>query len=128
MTTGVGPMSATRSAEFLQIRKSYPNWMDYAGYASMHAACLGAFWTGVTSQALLLCAVTYASRMFGLMAGYHRYFSHRAFKTSRAFQFFLALLGTLGVQKGVLWWASHHRHHHRYSDMPVDVHSPLHRS
>jgi stearoyl-CoA desaturase (delta-9 desaturase) len=66
--------------------------------------------------------------MFGLMAGYHRYFSHRSFKTSRPFQFFLALLGTLGYQKGPLWWASHHRFHHRYSDTYLDYHSPIQRS
>ena len=62
--------------------------------------------------------------MFGITAGFHRYFSHRAFRTGRAFQFVLALLGTLSVQKGVLWWAAHHRDHHRYSDGEKDVHSP----
>jgi stearoyl-CoA desaturase (delta-9 desaturase) len=61
--------------------------------------------------------------MFGLTAGFHRYFSHRSFKTSRPFQFALALLGTLAVQKGPLWWAAHHRAHHKYSDTPLDVHS-----
>jgi stearoyl-CoA desaturase (delta-9 desaturase) len=65
--------------------------------------------------------------MFGLMAGYHRYFAHRSFKTSRAFQFLLGLLGTLGYQKGPLWWASHHRYHHRYSDTYLDYHSPIQR-
>jgi stearoyl-CoA desaturase (Delta-9 desaturase) len=76
---------------------------------------------------LLLAAGLYTLRMFGLTAGYHRYFSHRSFKTSRAFQLVLALLGTLSVQKGVLWWAAHHRDHHRYSDTPDDIHSPLER-
>lgn len=106
----------------------YPNVLDYAGYIGFHLACLGAFWTGVTWRDVALCAVSYFVRMFGLMAGYHRYFAHRSFKTSRAFQFLLALLGTLGVQKGVLWWASTHRHHHRYSDTEHDLHSPIHRS
>jgi stearoyl-CoA desaturase (delta-9 desaturase) len=63
-------------------------------------------------------------RMFGITAGYHRYFSHRAYKTSRWFQFLLALLGTTATQKGVLWWAAHHRDHHKYSDEPKDIHSP----
>jgi stearoyl-CoA desaturase (delta-9 desaturase) len=62
--------------------------------------------------------------MFGVTAGYHRYFSHRSFKTSRVFQFLLAFLAMTSAQKGVLWWAAHHRHHHRYSDQAPDVHSP----
>ncbi len=106
----------------------YPNSLDYIAYAAMHLACLGAFWTGFTWRDVVLCLVCYGARMFGLMAGYHRYFAHRAFKTSRTVQFLLALLGTLGVQKGVLWWASVHRHHHRYSDTEHDLHSPIHRS
>ncbi len=56
--------------------------------------------------------------------GYHRYFSHRSFKTSRAFQFVMALMATSSTQKGVLWWAANHRHHHRYSDTEDDLHSP----
>jgi stearoyl-CoA desaturase (delta-9 desaturase) len=65
----------------------------------------------------------YAVRMFGLTAGYHRYFSHRSYRTSRVFQFLLALLGSTATQKGVLWWAAHHRAHHKYSDTPRDIHS-----
>lgn len=106
----------------------YPNALDYLGYIAFHLVCLAAFWTGVTWRDLALCAVCYSTRMFGLMAGYHRYFAHRSFRTSRAVQFLLALLGTLGVQKGVLWWASTHRHHHRYSDTEFDLHSPVQRS
>jgi stearoyl-CoA desaturase (delta-9 desaturase) len=63
-------------------------------------------------------------RMFAITAGYHRYFAHRTFKTSRAFQLVLALLAMASAQRGVLWWASHHRNHHRYSDTPEDIHSP----
>jgi stearoyl-CoA desaturase (delta-9 desaturase) len=63
--------------------------------------------------------------MFGITGGYHRYFSHRSYKTSRFFQFCLAWLGCSALQKGPLWWASHHRNHHRFSDTPDDPHSPL---
>jgi stearoyl-CoA desaturase (delta-9 desaturase) len=73
---------------------------------------------------ILLCFGFYYLRMFGITAGYHRYFAHRAFRTGRAFQFLLALTGTLSVQKGVLWWAAHHRTHHKYSDQAGDIHSP----
>src|SRR4029078_5295809 len=63
-------------------------------------------------------------RMWAITAGYHRYFSHRSFKTSRAFQLVLAILGTSAMQNGPLWWASWHRRHHRFSDTPQDAHSP----
>ena len=65
--------------------------------------------------------------MFAITAGFHRYFSHRTYALSRVPQFLLAVLGQTAAQKGVLWWASNHRHHHRYSDRPEDVHSPIQR-
>lgn len=105
----------------------FPVYLDYIGYFGMHLTCVGAFFTGVKWSDLALCFSLYFVRMFGLMAGYHRYFSHRSFKTSRTFQFLLGLLGTLGYQKGPLWWASHHRYHHRYSDTYLDYHSPIQR-
>jgi stearoyl-CoA desaturase (Delta-9 desaturase) len=94
-------------------------------FVFMHLACFAAFWTGVSVPAVILCVTLYAVRMFGLTAGYHRYFSHRTYKTSRVFQFLLALLATLATQKGVLWWAAHHRRHHKYTDKEGDVHSPV---
>jgi len=71
-----------------------------------------------------MAALSYAIRMFAITGGYHRYFAHRSFKTSRVFQFLLALLGTSATQKGPLWWAAAHRKHHKYSDTPLDLHSP----
>lgn len=94
---------------------------------AMHLAVGLAFVTGVSWHYLLIALVSYYVRMFGVTAGYHRYFAHRAFKTGRVFQFLLAVLAQSSVQKGVLWWAAHHRHHHRYSDMPEDIHSPARR-
>jgi stearoyl-CoA desaturase (delta-9 desaturase) len=90
----------------------------------MHLACLAVFVTGVDTLALVLCGVLYFVRMFGITGGYHRYFAHRSYKTSRTFQFLLAALGCGAMQKGPLWWAAHHREHHRYSDTPEDPHSP----
>src|SRR5688572_18788453 len=74
---------------------------------------LAIIWTGVSWQTLVLCAVLFWVRMFGATAGYHRYFAHRSYKTSRFGQFLLALLAMTCTQRGVLWWASHHRKHHR---------------
>ena len=92
----------------------------------MHLACLAAFWTGVSGDALLVCLASYAIRMFGVTAAYHRYFSHRSFRTGRLFQFLLALLATSSAQLGPLWWAATHRHHHANSDTEQDPHSPRH--
>jgi stearoyl-CoA desaturase (delta-9 desaturase) len=100
------------------------DWVTYCLYWGVHVAALGVFFTGVTPTALALFAATFWLRMFGITGGYHRYFAHKTYKTSRAFQFALALLGTAATQKGPLWWASLHRIHHRESDGPGDVHSP----
>jgi stearoyl-CoA desaturase (delta-9 desaturase) len=89
-----------------------------------HLVCLAAIWTGVTPTALAIGVALYVVRMFGTTAGYHRYFSHRTYKTSRAGQFLLALLAQSSAQRGVLWWAAKHRHHHQHSDTERDVHSP----
>jgi stearoyl-CoA desaturase (delta-9 desaturase) len=65
--------------------------------------------------------------MFGVTAGYHRYFSHRSYRMSRVPQFLMAFLAQTSGQKGVLWWAAQHRQHHRHSDREDDVHSPARR-
>jgi stearoyl-CoA desaturase (delta-9 desaturase) len=87
------------------------------------AAVAGVAYSGLSWTGLLLAVGIYLVRMFGLTAGYHRYFSHRSYETSRVFQFLLALLGATATQKGPLWWASHHRTHHKFSDEPRDPHS-----
>lgn len=97
---------------------------DTIPFVLVHLACLGAFWTGITPTAIVLAVSLYWLRMFGIGAGYHRYFSHKAFRTGRVFQFILAFLAQSTAQKSVLWWAAKHRHHHLYSDTPEDVHSP----
>ncbi|MFO0809488.1 MAG: acyl-CoA desaturase [Gemmataceae bacterium] len=83
------------------------------------------FWTSVHTVDWIMCGVLYVVRMFGITAGYHRYFAHRSYKTSRPFQFVLAWLGCMSLQKGPLWWASHHRVHHKHSDTELDPHSPV---
>ena len=93
----------------------------------MHVAPLGALVTGARAIDFAACAALAFVQMFGITAGYHRYFAHRSYRTSRPFQLVLALLGTASAQKGVLWWAGHHRHHHARSDGPDDIHSPLRR-
>ena len=96
-------------------------------FVLVHLACFAAFWSGVTWSAIILGIGLYLLRIFAIGAGYHRYFSHRAYKTGRIFQFALAFIAQSSAQKSVLWWAAKHRHHHLHSDTRQDVHSPRHR-
>ncbi len=93
------------------------------GMLILHLVPIGLIWTGATLFDWILCFSLYFFRMFFITAGYHRYFSHRSFKTSRWFQFVIAFFAETSLQKGVLWWASNHRVHHRHSDTPADPHS-----
>jgi len=101
------------------------DWLRVVPFIAMHAACIGVLWVGVSPLALTIAAALYALRMFALTGFYHRYFSHKAFKTSRTLQFVFAVIGAMCVQRGPLWWAAHHRHHHRHADTTADIHSPL---
>ena len=100
------------------------DWLRVVPFVMIHLACLGVIWVGVSATAIGVAVGLYALRMFAITAFYHRYFSHRAFKTSRPLQFVFALLGAMAVQRGPLWWAAHHRHHHANADRAGDAHSP----
>ena len=102
-----------------------PNAVRNLAFALLYLTPLAILWTGTDARALALCAACYLVQMTGITLAYHRYFAHRAYKTSRPIQFVLAWLGCSALQKGPLWWASHHRHHHRHSDTVEDVHSPV---
>lgn len=101
------------------------NWLGSVPFFTFHGLAVAALFVGVDGPSLILCATLYFVRMFFITAGYHRYFSHRSFKTGRTMQFILALGGTTAVQRGPLWWAAHHRKHHRYADTERDIHAPL---
>ncbi|MDE2235058.1 MAG: fatty acid desaturase [Gammaproteobacteria bacterium] len=100
------------------------DWLRAAPFIGMHLACLAVFWVGVSGTALLIAALLYAVRMFAITAFYHRYFAHRSFRTSRVVQFIFAVIGAASTQRGPLWWAAHHRNHHRHADTELDPHSP----
>lgn len=102
------------------------DWVKSVPFFLIHVAAVAGVWVlGWSWKGFALAMVLYYVRMFGITAGYHRYFSHRAFRTSRPVQLFFALLAQTSAQKGVLWWAAHHRVHHKYSDQEGDVHSLL---
>ena len=91
----------------------------------LHVACFTVLLVGFSWAGLALMAFLYVARMFAVTAGYHRYFSHRSYRLGRFSQFLLAFAAQTSAQKGVLWWAAHHRDHHRYSDTDRDIHSPV---
>src|SRR5882672_6945051 len=100
------------------------DWVRAIPFIGMHLGCLLVFFVGFSWLALFVAVFLYALRVFTLTGWYHRYFSHRTFKTWRIVQFVFAIIGCSAVQRGPLWWAAHHRHHHVHSDDPEDLHSP----
>ena len=119
-------VSEPRNTTATKTSRGFYEQLQGLRFATIHIATLvGIIYFGISSEGILLCFALYVIRMFGVTAGYHRYFSHRAFKTSRPFAFCLAFLAQSSAQKGVIWWASNHRHHHRYSDRKKDLHSPI---
>jgi stearoyl-CoA desaturase (delta-9 desaturase) len=106
-----------------------PDWgsislLSAVPFTAMHVGvAVGVFLAPPTWTLASAAFLSYALRLIAVTGGYHRYFSHRGFKTSRPFQFILAMAGTLAMQKGPLWWAAHHRTHHRFSDTEKDIHS-----
>ena len=119
------PRTVVSAAEAPPTDIDYPSAIPFL---LVHLGCFAAIWTGVTAESLIICIVLYWLRIFAIGAGYHRYFSHRAFATGRVFQFVLGFLAQTTSQKSILWWAANHRHHHLFSDMPQDLHSPKQRS
>jgi stearoyl-CoA desaturase (Delta-9 desaturase) len=103
------------------------DWLRVIPFIGLHAMCLGVIWVGFSWFALGVATALYLLRMFAITGFYHRYFSHKAFKTSRVVQFVAGVLGASSVQRGPLWWAAHHRHHHKHSDETTDFHSPTQR-
>ena len=117
--------SATTSQETQDAETYAVDWLRVLPFVLLHLACLTVIWVGWSWFAVLFAAAMYGLRMFAITGFYHRYFSHKAFRTSRAMQFLFALFGSTAVQRGPLWWASHHRHHHANSDRQEDAHSPV---
>jgi len=103
-------------------------WARLAPFILIHAACLLVFYVGFSWTALYIAIGSYLVRMFAITGFYHRYFSHRTFKTNRFWQLLFGILATSSSQRGPLWWAAHHREHHKVSDHDVDVHTPVKRS
>ena len=101
-------------------------WLRIVPFIVLHIACFAVFWVGFSWAALIALVITYSVRMFAITGFYHRYFSHKTFKTHKWMETVFAFIGASSAQRGPLWWASHHRKHHRHSDTELDLHSPIH--
>jgi len=115
--------SSEAEAEAAPTRKHRYEWGAMIPWFLTHLAVLGAVWSGVTWQAVAVLFGLFFFRIFSVTAFHHRYFSHRTYSTSRWFQFLMAWSAQTSTQRGVLWWAAHHRAHHLYSDTERDIHS-----
>jgi stearoyl-CoA desaturase (delta-9 desaturase) len=100
------------------------DWLRIIPFIGLHLGCFAVIWVGISPFAVATAAALYLLRMFAITAFYHRYFAHKSFKTSRWLQFLFALIGASATQRGPLWWAAHHRQHHRHADKNNDPHSP----
>jgi len=113
-----------------QLAKRDPNrvdWVRVVPFLALHVACFAVIWVGWSPVAVGTAVGLYAVRMLAITGVYHRYFSHRSYRTSRFWQFLGAVIAATSAQRGPIWWAGHHRHHHRYADQPEDIHSPVQR-
>ncbi|MFJ8913891.1 acyl-CoA desaturase [Amycolatopsis sp. NPDC102389] len=79
---------------------------------------------GMTWVDLALAAVFYTVGTLGVTVGYHRYFTHGAFKAGRPLRVALAIAGSFAVQGSVIFWVASHRRHHAFADREGDPHSP----
>lgn len=100
------------------------DWERCIPFIILHLGLVLLIWVGWSPTAVIAAIVLYILRMFAITGFYHRYFSHRTFKTNRAMQFVIAVWGNTAMQRGALWWAANHRHHHKHSDTDEDLHSP----
>ena len=117
--------SATPTPTVVPAKRALASYMTAVAFLGMHIAALSVFFVEFSWLAVGMMVLFYTIRGFGLTAGYHRYFAHRAYKTSRFFQFCLGLMGAAALQRGPVWWAGHHRTHHKHSDEEGDPHSPI---
>lgn len=107
-------------------KKDSLSTLSLIGFILVSSSALIAFFVPFSWELVWIAVASYFLRMFGITAGYHRYFAHNAYKTSRFMQFIIGFIGGAAMQKGPLWWGAHHRDHHRYSDTDKDLHSPRH--
>jgi hypothetical protein len=100
------------------------NWITAGFMVVFHVLAVAAFWFFSWENFLVAVVLHWMAVGFGISLGYHRLHTHRGFKTSRTFEYFLAVCGTLTLEGGPIFWVATHRLHHQLSDQEGDPHSP----
>jgi stearoyl-CoA desaturase (delta-9 desaturase) len=96
----------------------------FVPFAATILAAIFAWGTFLHTRDIVIFVVMYALSAFGVTIGFHRHLTHRAFDTSKALHYALAVMGSLAVEGPVLAWVADHRKHHAFSDEDGDPHSP----
>lgn len=107
-------------------RKHY----DMTGLFILHVGtAIGGTWYLLTQPTnwtiWSLFIVGYLMSNFGFSVGFHRYFTHRSFETSKTMRYVLGIMGQMSAMTSVKYWSADHRRHHAFGDRPGDVHSPI---
>ena len=93
-------------------------------FAAFLYAIVSLWGTWVSTTDLVILGVGYLLTCLGISIGYHRYFTHRSFKTSRPLVLVMGILGSMALEGRVITWVADHRQHHSFSDREGDPHSP----
>jgi stearoyl-CoA desaturase (delta-9 desaturase) len=93
-------------------------------FAAVIASVVVLWGWGVNWHDLVIGGVLYAVAVHGITVGYHRLFTHKAFRAARPLKIALAVAGSLAVEGDPITWCADHRRHHQFSDRPGDPHSP----
>ena len=100
------------------------NWLTAAFMVVFHVLAVAAFFFFTWTNLIVALVLHWMAVGFGISLGYHRLHTHRGFKTSKAFEYFLAVCGTLTLEGGPIFWVATHRQHHQHSDHDGDPHTP----
>ena len=100
------------------------NWLTAAIMVLFHVGAVAAFWFTTWTNVVVALVLHWFAVGLGISLGYHRLHTHRGFKTSKAFEYFLAVCGTLTLEGGPIFWVATHRVHHQHSDQDGDPHTP----
>lgn len=124
MTTAYKPpitISSDTLTKFQQYHALAITWLPSLGFVS---ALIMASLMGIgTSEVMLFIVLSFLTTL-GVEVGFHRYFSHTAFKAAPMIRIALAVWGTWSAQGPIIYWVANHRRHHQHSDQPDDLHSP----
>lgn len=132
MSTAESLLDPTPAGDTGEPKPDYKTWPQQVAlflfivvpFAAVIAAIPVAWGWGLSWRDIVIAVVMYAVTGHGVTIGFHRHFTHKAFKAQRWLQMVLAVCGMMAIQGPILRWVADHRKHHRFSDAEGDPHSP----